>query len=58
MSIQTTTNGFMEILKRISVRAQVEAPNQEKDQPTGTCATEVAGGNRSLIANLSASNCY
>lgn len=30
----------------------------EKEQPSGTCAAQVAGGNRSLIINLTAPNCY
>lgn len=30
----------------------------EKFMPTGTCAVCVLGGERSLVANLSAANCY
>ncbi|CAL5340254.1 unnamed protein product [Camellia sinensis] len=30
----------------------------DESAPTGTCAVCVAGGERSLVANLSAANCY
>ncbi|THG19135.1 hypothetical protein TEA_001191 [Camellia sinensis var. sinensis] len=31
---------------------------EDESAPTGTCAVCVAGGERSLVANLSAANCY
>ncbi|KAL3701907.1 hypothetical protein R1sor_019929 [Riccia sorocarpa] len=31
---------------------------EDEEKPTGTCAVLVSGGERSLIANLSAANCY
>ncbi|MBO8907879.1 hypothetical protein INO82_14395, partial [Staphylococcus aureus] len=31
---------------------------EDESAPTGTCAVCVVGGERSLIANLSAANCY
>lgn len=31
---------------------------EHETAPTGTCAVCVVGGERSLIANLSAANCY
>lgn len=31
---------------------------EDESAPTGTCGVCVVGGERSLIANLSAANCY
>ncbi|CDP17399.1 unnamed protein product [Coffea canephora] len=31
---------------------------EDESAPTGTCAVCVVGGERSLVANLSAANCY
>ena len=31
---------------------------EQNEQPTGTCAACITGGNRSLVANLAAANCY
>ena len=36
----------------------VKAAYYKQETPTGTCAVLVKGGERSLIANLSAANCY
>uniref|UniRef100_A0A2K6TFM8 Adenosine kinase n=1 Tax=Saimiri boliviensis boliviensis TaxID=39432 RepID=A0A2K6TFM8_SAIBB len=50
---------FGEILKRKAAEAHVDAHYYEQnEQPTGTCAACITGGNRSLIANLAAANCY
>lgn len=46
------------ILRRTAARTPVDARYYEKEQPSGTCAAQVAAGNRSLIANLTAPNCY
>ncbi|XP_017404142.1 adenosine kinase isoform X6 [Cebus imitator] len=50
---------FGEILKRKAAEANVDAHYYEQnEQPTGTCAACITGGNRSLVANLAAANCY
>ncbi|XP_009007931.1 adenosine kinase isoform X6 [Callithrix jacchus] len=50
---------FGEILKRKAAEAHVDAHYYEQnEQPTGTCAACITGGNRSLVANLAAANCY
>ncbi|XP_006761095.2 PREDICTED: adenosine kinase [Myotis davidii] len=53
------TDKFGEILKRKTAEAHVDAHYYEQnEQPTGTCAACITGGNRSLVANLAAANCY
>ncbi|KAJ6853892.1 uncharacterized protein M6B38_101130 [Iris pallida] len=49
---------FGEEMKKNSTAAGVNVHYYEVDEPTGTCAVCVVGGERSLIANLSAANCY
>ncbi|KAL9257365.1 Adenosine kinase 2-like protein [Drosera capensis] len=50
---------FGEEMKRDAKLAGVTAHYYEDESaPTGTCAVCVVGGERSLIANLSAANCY
>ncbi|XXG89641.1 hypothetical protein AAC387_Pa12g1594 [Persea americana] len=50
---------FGEEMKKSSKLAGVNVPYYEDESaPTGTCAVCVVGGERSLIANLSAANCY
>ncbi|CAH7472339.1 Adk [Phodopus roborovskii] len=50
---------FGEILKSKAAEAHVDAHYYEQnEQPTGTCAACITGGNRSLVANLAAANCY
>ncbi|KAF8704104.1 hypothetical protein HU200_031592 [Digitaria exilis] len=49
---------FGEEMKKNAQAAGVNAHYYEDDTPTGTCAVCVVGGERSLIANLSAANCY
>ncbi|XP_065778736.1 adenosine kinase isoform X4 [Muntiacus reevesi] len=50
---------FGEILKKKAAEAHVDAHYYEQnEQPTGTCAACITGGNRSLVANLAAANCY
>lgn len=50
---------FGEILKSKAADAHVDAHYYEQnEQPTGTCAACITGGNRSLVANLAAANCY
>ncbi|XP_036121059.1 adenosine kinase isoform X3 [Molossus molossus] len=50
---------FGEILKKKTAEAHVDAHYYEQnEQPTGTCAACITGGNRSLVANLAAANCY
>ncbi|KAL5998659.1 Adenylate kinase 2 [Asimina triloba] len=50
---------FGEEMKKNAKLAGVNAHYYEVDTvPTGTCAVCVVGGERSLIANLSAANCY
>ncbi|KAG7028024.1 Adenosine kinase 2 [Cucurbita argyrosperma subsp. argyrosperma] len=50
---------FGEEMKKNSISAGVNVQYYEVDStPTGTCAVCVVGGERSLIANLSAANCY
>ncbi|MQL68950.1 hypothetical protein Taro_001243 [Colocasia esculenta] len=50
---------FGEEMKKNSKAAGVNVHYDEDDTaPTGTCAVCVVGGERSLIANLSAANCY
>ncbi|XP_060238073.1 adenosine kinase isoform X4 [Meriones unguiculatus] len=53
------TDKFGEILKTKAAEAHVDAHYYEQsEQPTGTCAACITGGNRSLVANLAAANCY
>lgn len=53
------TDKFGEILKKKAAEAHVDAHYYEQnEQPTGTCAACITGGNRSLVANLAAANCY
>ncbi|XP_047334720.1 adenosine kinase 2-like [Impatiens glandulifera] len=50
---------FGEEMKKSVKLAGVNAQYYEVDStPTGTCAVCVVGGERSLVANLSAANCY
>ncbi|XP_020578968.1 adenosine kinase 2-like [Phalaenopsis equestris] len=50
---------FGEEMKKNVKEAGVNAHYYENETtPTGTCAVCVVGGERSLIANLSAANCY
>jgi hypothetical protein len=42
---------------QIQLHAQVQY-YVDKGTPTGTCATAVVGGERSLVANLAAANNY
>ncbi|XWS66871.1 hypothetical protein CRYUN_Cryun05aG0238200 [Craigia yunnanensis] len=50
---------FGEEMKKNSKAAGVNVQYLEDESaPTGTCAVCVVGGERSLIANLSAANCY
>ncbi|KAJ6727263.1 hypothetical protein OIU79_005216 [Salix purpurea] len=50
---------FGEEMKKNSTKAGVNVHYYEDEAaPTGTCAVCVVGGERSLIANLSAANCY
>uniref|UniRef100_A0A8B9X6D1 Adenosine kinase n=1 Tax=Bos mutus grunniens TaxID=30521 RepID=A0A8B9X6D1_BOSMU len=50
---------FGEILKKKAAEAHVDAHYYEQnEQPTGTCAACITGGNSSLVANLAAANCY
>jgi len=49
---------FGEEMKKNAKNAGVNAHYYEVDIPTGTCAVCVVGGDRSLVANLSAANNY
>ncbi|TXG58491.1 hypothetical protein EZV62_016320 [Acer yangbiense] len=50
---------FGEEMKKDSKNAGVNVQYYEDEStPTGTCAVCVLGGERSLVANLSAANCY
>ncbi|XP_022992577.1 adenosine kinase 2-like [Cucurbita maxima] len=50
---------FGEEMKKNSRLAGVNAQYYEDETtPTGTCAVCIGGGERSLVANLSAANCY
>ncbi|KAF2934961.1 adenosine kinase 2 isoform X2 [Oryza sativa Japonica Group] len=50
---------FGEEMKKDAQTAGVNAHYYEDDNaPTGTCAVCIVGGERSLVANLSAANCY
>ncbi|XP_066348573.1 adenosine kinase 2-like isoform X2 [Miscanthus floridulus] len=50
---------FGEEMKKNAQAAGINAHYYEDENaPTGTCAVCVVGGERSLIANLSAANCY
>ncbi|XP_073002533.1 adenosine kinase 2-like [Typha latifolia] len=50
---------FGEEMKKASKAAGVNVHYYEDETaPTGTCAVCVVGGERSLVANLSAANCY
>lgn len=50
---------FGEEMKKNSTAAGVNVKyHEDESAPTGTCAVCVVGGERSLVANLSAANCY
>ncbi|KAJ7542565.1 hypothetical protein O6H91_09G000900 [Diphasiastrum complanatum] len=50
---------FGEEMKKSSTSAGVHVHYREDETtPTGTCGVLVVGGERSLVANLSAANCY
>ncbi|KAL8504483.1 hypothetical protein ACS0TY_015880 [Phlomoides rotata] len=49
---------YGEEMKKNAKDAGINVHYYEDDKPTGTCAVCVLGGERSLIANLSAANCY
>ncbi|KAK9168759.1 hypothetical protein Syun_000899 [Stephania yunnanensis] len=50
---------FGELMKKYAQLAGVNVHYYEDETtPTGTCAVCVVGGERSLVANLSAANCY
>ncbi|XP_021739824.1 adenosine kinase 2-like [Chenopodium quinoa] len=50
---------FGEVMKRDATSAGVNVHYYEHESvPTGTCAVCIVGGERSLVANLSAANCY
>ncbi|KAM5555988.1 hypothetical protein ABKV19_023741 [Rosa sericea] len=50
---------FGEEMKKDCTKAGVNVQYYEDEKaPTGTCAVCVVGGERSLVANLSAANCY
>jgi adenosine kinase len=50
---------FGEEMKKNAQAAGINAHyHEDENAPTGTCAVCVVGGERSLIANLSAANCY
>nr|DAD26749.1 TPA_asm: hypothetical protein HUJ06_028217 [Nelumbo nucifera] len=50
---------FGEEMKKSSMASGINVHYYEDESaPTGTCAVCVVGGERSLIANLSAANCY
>ncbi|KAL2533626.1 Adenosine kinase 2 [Abeliophyllum distichum] len=49
---------YGEEMKKNAKQAGVNVHYYEDDSPTGTCAVCVVGGERSLVANLSAANCY
>ncbi|KAL2229394.1 UNVERIFIED_CONTAM: 3-isopropylmalate dehydrogenase, chloroplastic [Sesamum indicum] len=49
---------FGEEMKKNATEAGVNVHYYEDDSPTGTCGVCVLGGERSLVANLSAANCY
>lgn len=49
---------FGEEMKKNAQQAGVKVHYYEDDSPTGTCGVCVLEGERSLVANLSAANCY
>ncbi|KAI3473273.1 hypothetical protein Pfo_028770 [Paulownia fortunei] len=49
---------FGEEMKKNAQEAGVNVHYHEDESPTGTCGVCVLGGERSLVANLSAANCY
>ncbi|KAL7092079.1 hypothetical protein ACP275_12G143500 [Erythranthe tilingii] len=49
---------FGEEMKKNAKQAGVNVHYYEDESPTGTCGVCVVGGERSLVANLSAANCY
>ncbi|KAL0409927.1 UNVERIFIED_CONTAM: Adenosine kinase [Sesamum latifolium] len=49
---------FGEEMKKNAKQAGVNVHYHEDESPTGTCAVCVVGDQRSLVANLSAANCY
>jgi len=51
-------DAFGEQLEKAATADGVQVCYMKHAEPTGTCAVLVKGGERSLIANLSAANCY
>jgi len=51
-------DAFGDQLEKAATADGVNVQYMKTDTPTGTCAVLVKGGERSLIANLSAANCY
>lgn len=51
-------DAFGEQLEKAASADGVNVCYMKHENPTGTCAVLVKGGERSLIANLSAANCY
>ncbi|KAF3322256.1 Adenosine kinase 2 [Carex littledalei] len=49
---------YGEEMKKNAETSGVNAHYYEVDVPTGTCAVCIVGGERSLVANLAAANCY
>ncbi|KAL0375070.1 UNVERIFIED_CONTAM: Adenosine kinase [Sesamum radiatum] len=49
---------YGEEMKKNAKQAGVNVHYHEDESPTGTCAVCVVGDQRSLVANLSAANCY
>ncbi|KAL8516658.1 hypothetical protein ACS0TY_015061 [Phlomoides rotata] len=49
---------YGEEMKKHATKAGVNVHYHEDESPTGTCAVCVNGSDRSLVANLSAANCY
>ncbi|XP_047958772.1 adenosine kinase 2-like isoform X2 [Salvia hispanica] len=49
---------FGEEMKKKALQSGVNVCYYEDESPTGTCAVCVMGHGRSLVANLSAANCY
>lgn len=49
---------FGEEMKKKAAQSGVKVHYYEDESPTGTCAVCVMGSERSLVANLSAANCY
>ncbi|XP_051114015.1 adenosine kinase 2-like [Andrographis paniculata] len=49
---------YGEEMKKNATAAGVKVHYHEDEKPTGTCAVCLVGDERSLVANLSAANCY